>query len=212
MAEHDLASFQPPLKRADAAANRARILEAAQAVFAERGLDLEIGEIAGRAGLGVGTLYRHFANREDLLRAIVVHSIHDSFKQLHTAVAFAGDDPQAALSAFISTGLRVQHQYGPLFAVIRDPRLNKMFDPLQLQAFQDKYFAIVLGILENGIQQRVLRSDLDRQIVAATLMGSLVTAHELLGRNWGLEELAQKLIRVHLAMLADVGNGAEAGS
>ena len=56
--------------RADAARNRARILQAAQVVFAERGLDVTLDDIAREAGLGVGTLYRRFADREALVEAL----------------------------------------------------------------------------------------------------------------------------------------------
>ena len=68
-------------KRADAVTNRARILEVSQSVFAERGMDLEMHELAARAHLGVGTLYGHFANREELLRAIVQRVVEDALAQ-----------------------------------------------------------------------------------------------------------------------------------
>jgi AcrR family transcriptional regulator len=58
--------------RADAERNRQRVLEVAQAVFATEGLAVPIDEIARRAGLGVGTLYRHFATKEALFEAIVI--------------------------------------------------------------------------------------------------------------------------------------------
>jgi len=76
-------------KRADAVLNRARILKVAQSVFAEYGLELEMGEVAARAQLGVGTLYRHFANREDLLRAIVQITVDDVLAQLQAVPALA---------------------------------------------------------------------------------------------------------------------------
>ena len=75
-----------PTKRSDAVTNRARILEVAQSVFAERGLELEMNEVAAQAHLGVGTLYGHFANREDLLRAIVLRAVDDSLAQLRAAL------------------------------------------------------------------------------------------------------------------------------
>lgn len=56
--------------RADAARNRERILAAAAAVFAARGLDVTLDDIATHAGLGVGTVYRRFANREALIEAL----------------------------------------------------------------------------------------------------------------------------------------------
>jgi len=58
--------------RADAERNRLRVLEVAQAVFATEGLAVPIDEIARRAGLGVGTLYRHFPTKEALFEAIVI--------------------------------------------------------------------------------------------------------------------------------------------
>src|SRR5260370_7265702 len=113
-----------------------------------RGVDMEMGEIASRAALGIGTLYRHFANREDLLRAIVVHTLDDTLKQFQTAVASTVDDPRAALLAFVSVGLRVQQQYGPLFPVIRDPKLMRTFAPTQPQTFRNQFTGVILAILD----------------------------------------------------------------
>ena len=57
--------------RADAARNRARVLEVAYETFAADGLGVPIDEIARRAGVGAGTVYRHFPTKEDLYRAVV---------------------------------------------------------------------------------------------------------------------------------------------
>ena len=57
--------------RADAARNRARVLEVAYDTFAAEGLSVPIDEIARRAGVGAGTVYRHFPAKEDLFRAVV---------------------------------------------------------------------------------------------------------------------------------------------
>ena len=56
--------------RADAEANRQRILGAATAVFSERGLAVPMEEIAAAAGVGVGTLYRRFPDRHHLIEAL----------------------------------------------------------------------------------------------------------------------------------------------
>jgi AcrR family transcriptional regulator len=57
--------------RADAARNRARVLEVAYDTFASDGLTVPIDEIARRAGVGAGTVHRHFPTKEDLFRAVV---------------------------------------------------------------------------------------------------------------------------------------------
>ncbi|TRW82783.1 TetR/AcrR family transcriptional regulator [Mycolicibacterium sp. 018/SC-01/001] len=57
--------------RADAARNRERVLQVAYETFAAEGLSVPIDEIARRAGVGAGTVYRHFPTKEDLFRAVV---------------------------------------------------------------------------------------------------------------------------------------------
>ena len=57
--------------RADAARNRARVLKTAYETFAAEGLAVPIDEVARRAGVGAGTVYRHFPTKEDLFRAVV---------------------------------------------------------------------------------------------------------------------------------------------
>jgi AcrR family transcriptional regulator len=73
--------------RADARRNRDQILVAAREIFAERGADVAMEEIARRASVGVGTLYRRFADREALIRAV--------FRETFQAVA---DEVRAALT------------------------------------------------------------------------------------------------------------------
>jgi AcrR family transcriptional regulator len=63
---------QAPAKslRADAARNRQKLIDVATVAFTERGVDVSLDEIARTAGVGIGTLYRHFPTREDLVLAI----------------------------------------------------------------------------------------------------------------------------------------------
>lgn len=63
------ASVRP--KRADAARNRAKVLDAARDAFAEDGREADVAAIARRAGVGVGTVYRHFPTKEALIQALV---------------------------------------------------------------------------------------------------------------------------------------------
>lgn len=59
--------------RADAAANREAIVVAAMNLFADVGVDVSLRTVAAEAGVGIGTLYRHFPSREDLLRGVGEH-------------------------------------------------------------------------------------------------------------------------------------------
>src|SRR5215469_9714592 len=62
--------------RADAERNRRRLLDAAAQLFGERGLDVGVAEIAQRAGVGRGTLFRNFPTKQDLIAAIVVDQMN----------------------------------------------------------------------------------------------------------------------------------------
>ncbi|GHF59840.1 AcrR family transcriptional regulator [Amycolatopsis bartoniae] len=64
-----------PALRADARRNRARVLAAAQEAFADEGPGVPLDEIARRAGVGAGTVYRHFPSKESLFEAVVLDSI-----------------------------------------------------------------------------------------------------------------------------------------
>ena len=89
--------------RADAARNRAKVLEVAYEIFAAEGIAVPIDEIARRAGVGPGTVYRHFPTKEALFRAVIedrVRSIVDS------AHALLGADPGTALFEFLRAMVR----------------------------------------------------------------------------------------------------------
>ncbi len=85
--------------RADAVRNRARILEAAESVFAAEGIEVPVDLIAEKAGVGVGTLYRHFPTKEKLCEAILLERLQAltaDARQLADA-----SDPAAAFFSFI---------------------------------------------------------------------------------------------------------------
>jgi AcrR family transcriptional regulator len=86
-------------QRADAQRNRTRILEAAESVFAAEGLSVPIDVIAEKAGVGVGTLYRHFPTKEKLFEAILVE--HFGEIVVDAQARLTSDDPGAAFFGFL---------------------------------------------------------------------------------------------------------------
>ena len=85
--------------RADALKNRQRILDAAAAVFADQGVSVPIDVVAERAGVGVGTLYRHFPTKEALFEAIVASKIADLVVAARAAIE--APDPGLAFFDFV---------------------------------------------------------------------------------------------------------------
>jgi AcrR family transcriptional regulator len=89
----------PRRQRVDAKRNVAALLEAAKAVFAASGVDAPAKEIADLAGVGVGTLYRHFPQRSDLIKAVLEHEIDDCAAAAATLAAAC--EPGAALEKWV---------------------------------------------------------------------------------------------------------------
>lgn len=86
-------------QRADARRNRAKVLAAAAAAFAESGLEAQIEDIARRAGVGVGTVYRHFPTKETLVEALA----GEHFEQLAEIAEAALREQGEAWEIFAAT-------------------------------------------------------------------------------------------------------------
>ncbi|MCV7217391.1 helix-turn-helix transcriptional regulator [Mycobacterium crocinum] len=89
--------------RADAARNRARVLQVAYEVFAEQGLSVPIDEIARRAGVGAGTVYRHFPTKEALFEAVIGERMRFVVGRARELLAA---DPSTALFEFLREMVR----------------------------------------------------------------------------------------------------------
>ena len=87
-------------KRADAVRNQQTLLAAAAAVFVTSGVDAPIREIAARAGVGIGTIYRHFPTRADLVVAVYRHQVEACAEAGPTLLADA-DSPLSALRQWV---------------------------------------------------------------------------------------------------------------
>jgi AcrR family transcriptional regulator len=96
----DLCGDEARPLRADAQRNRARLLEAAEAVFAAEGISVPVDLIAEKAGVGVGTLYRHFPTKEKLFEAILIGRIDEIAEDAR--VRINAEDAGAAFFAFLT--------------------------------------------------------------------------------------------------------------
>lgn len=100
--------------RADARRNYDRIVEVARDVFREQGYDASLDEVAKRAGVGPGTLYRHFPKRENLIDAILQSWVEKVTETADKALAFEGDGRDLLLNWFERyVELISQHKGGP---------------------------------------------------------------------------------------------------
>jgi len=88
--------------RADARRNRARVLEAAESVFAAKGTGAPTEEVARVAGVGIGTVFRHFPTKEALLEAVLVARLHRFADEAEAVVTADSADPGEAFFTFLA--------------------------------------------------------------------------------------------------------------
>jgi AcrR family transcriptional regulator len=137
--------------RADAARNRRLLLAAAADEFAERGLDASVADIARRAGVGKGTVFRHFATKDDLLAAIVL----DRIEALSTVGERLLDaaDPGVALLEFLTAAAH-QRQQRDLSFLREAGELSPEVTRVRAQMFQ-----IVDSLVDRARKHGAVRSD-----------------------------------------------------
>lgn len=90
----------PTRKRADARRNEQALLDAAAAVFVTRGVDAPVRDIAAQAGVGMGTIYRHFPTRPDLVVAVYRHQV-EALADAAPRLLAGAQTPIAALSQWM---------------------------------------------------------------------------------------------------------------
>jgi AcrR family transcriptional regulator len=95
--------------RADAARNRESLLSAAEEVFAERGVEASVADIARRAGVAKGTVFRHFASKDDLIASLVCEHLVTLTDAAHRLAA--SPDPGAALLEFLTIAADQRRQH-----------------------------------------------------------------------------------------------------
>jgi AcrR family transcriptional regulator len=159
-----MATAQRPL-RADAARNRARLLVAAHAVFAERGLDATMDEVARRAGVGVGTAYRRFRNRDDLIAALFEERLDEFMGIIDEALRHP--DAWSALTLFFERSMRMQAEDRGF----RDLLLQSAEGRERLRRFREQIRPLVEELVRRGQEAGVLRDDVDgRDVLLVSLM------------------------------------------
>ena len=157
--------------RADAQRNRLRLLDAAEAVFASQGISAPVDAIAEKAGVGVGTLYRHFPTKETLFAAILLQRIEDLVADARGRLG--SDDPGAAFFGFL------QHLVEE-FTLKRDLILavsgaDVEFEVVAAAAKQDLE-AAVADLLAAAQRSGAVRADVTSEVVLSLVGGTCVAA------------------------------------
>lgn len=139
--------------RADARGNRRRLLEAARDVFIERGPTAPLDEIARRAGTGIATLYRHFPDRQTLIRDVVLDGLQRTIDEARLA-ASGEPDPFRALARYMHRAIDVRTA-----AVIPALLAEAPLDDEQIRQARQTGSALLEALTDAAHQSGVLRSD-----------------------------------------------------
>lgn len=152
-------------RRSDAERNRQRLLEAAAAVFAEHGLDAGVGEVAARAGVGRGTLFRNFPTKQDLIAAIVVDRMRQAIENGRKLLD-AGDDA-AAVFTFIREVIQRQRENRALMEAVADEFLANQ----EIRDVHAGFIALIGDLLEHGKRAGSVRPDVSAVDVLMLVKG-----------------------------------------
>lgn len=143
-------------KRADARRNEKALLDAAAAVFVAKGVDAPVRDIAAEAGVGMGTIYRHFPTRADLIIAVFRHQV-EACAEAGPALLATGPTPYAALASWIDIFVDFLVTKHGLAAVLQPD--NAGFDRLHAY-FLDRLVPVCTELLDAAVASGEIRSDL----------------------------------------------------
>ncbi|GLZ75433.1 TetR family transcriptional regulator [Actinorhabdospora filicis] len=171
--------------RADARRNRVRILDAAEAVFTEKGAGASTEEVARLAGVGIGTVFRHFPTKEDLLRAIVTASVQRLAEQ--TQELLATGDPEAAFFTFFAGMVEQAAAKKTIVDLLGDAAGLSTDRPIH--AWRDAIEALLVRAQREG----AVREDVGAPEVLALLLG-VCRAAVAAGWEPGLQEGVLRIV------------------
>ena len=180
----------PKRVRRDAELNREKILQAARELFAEHGLDATLNDVAHRAGVGVGTVYRHFRNRDDLVEAL----FEENLGRLRNAglEALTVDDPWAGFVQFMEASVALMAADRGLLAMVTSGTSRDRHVP----SIDQGLFSIVTRLVERAQAAGTLRADF-----RAT---DIPVFHVMLGAGADFVDAAVPLAwRRHLVLVLD---------
>jgi len=159
--------------RSDAVENRRRILEAAREAFAERGVDMTSMHRIGRAaGVGQGTLYRHFEHKGALCSALLSEEIEGFVGEMRRRTGGRGP-ALGRLKWFLGWVARFNEENGSLLGAIRDAASGGRRVELYGNPFYESLRDTVVELLDEALGGGEIPIDLDVECLADTLLAGL---------------------------------------
>jgi AcrR family transcriptional regulator len=176
--------------RSDARRNRDQIVAAARDLFAQGGVEIPVEEVTRRAGVGVGTLYRHFPTKEELIDAVLDEAFDEYVALAESALAEA--DGWTGLCAFLERALELQAGNLALMDVVATREHGRT----RAATMRRRMRPLIVRIVERAQQQGSLRADFSPEDVPLLLWGG----YGILERGGGV---APEVWRRYLGFVVD---------
>jgi AcrR family transcriptional regulator len=183
--------------RADAERNRRRLLDAAQTLFRERGLEVGVAEIAQQAGVGRGTLFRNFPTKQDLIAAIVIERMSEATDYGRTLLD--APDPGEALFGFLEDVAGRQQLDRCMFEAVADTFLANQ----EIRAAHAEVVGALDELLTRAKEAGAVRPDVGALDVLMLLKGVCEAASAL--SNAEPSMISRQLDLVRAAISAGAG-------
>ncbi len=183
-------------ERKDARRNLERVLQAAHALFAERGGNVTMEEVARRAGVGVGTVYRRFPSKEHLFAAVSHAVCSDTQQCLHRA-AEAEAHPLQKLRAIVIMQCQRSAQLAPLLDLHGQPSRQACGPRAEQQALYAALHQMLRRTIVDGQRQGVIRQG-DPDVLAAFCLQLLHPRAVQLGQRLiggSTDEVAEQVVQ-----------------
>ncbi len=179
--------------RADAERNRRRLLDAAQALFRERGLDVGVAEIAQHAGVGRGTLFRNFPTKQDLIAAIVIERMAEATD--YGRGLLDAPDAGEALFSFLEEVVGRQQHDRCLFEAVQDAFLANQ----EIRAAHAEIVGGLEELLTRAKEAGAVRSDVSAMDVLMLLKGVCEAASAFAGSDTSIVPRQLDLVRAAIS-------------
>jgi AcrR family transcriptional regulator len=152
---------------------RERILHSAALLFAQKEFDrVLIDEVAARAGVGKGSVYRQFSSKEELYAAVVIEGFGQLQQEIRTALS-AGGSLRDQITIVVRHTIRYFWSRRQFFALLHDPQALPRRQERLYHAQRQEFVGLLTDVLQHGIENGSLRAHLDTRIAAESLLGML---------------------------------------
>ena len=176
--------------RADARRNRERILEGARAVFSESGAEAQMDDVASRAGVGVGTVYRHFPTKEALLTELVRQKFVLMAEVARSALDIDGEPFEVLEDVLRRNATSTAEDAGMQYAIANLGEQAWTQAPVE----QDELLAAIGDLVERARRTGTIRPDIEATDIGMLMCGVCASMGSKPGFDW----------RRHLDLAVDV--------